>query len=144
MKTKTPTKAKKAKAPKKERLQREANVEFMLETEAQAKEVCAYLAQLETTMGWIFLVKMIKASMLVIERQIITKQDVDTGVKLTEEEVDALRMSYLAYEELINKPARLIANISQGNKPTSPEYDPYARGLKPSEENFAGVLSDEE
>lgn len=128
---------------KKQKLEREVNVEFILETPEQAKEVCAHLAQLETTMGWIFLKKMLQDSMLVIERQIITKKDVTTGVTLTNEEVDTLRMSYLAYEELVNKPRKLIENITAGNVPTAPQYDPYA-SVRGTNDNFAGVLEEEE
>lgn len=141
--TKKTTVKSKVKKVKKQKLAREVNVEFMLETPEQAKEVCAYLAQLETTMGWIFLKKMLQDSMLVLERQIITKRDMNTGAKLTDEEVDTLRMSYLAYEELTNKPANLIANISRGNKPSAPQYDPYASILGVND-NFAGVLEEEE
>lgn len=126
---------------KREKLEREVNVEFILETPEQAKEVCAHLAQLETTLGWIFLKKMLQDSMLVIERQIITKRDLN-GQMLTNEEVDTLRMSYLAYEELVNKPRKLIENISQGNVPTAPQYDPYA-SVRGTNENFAGVMDEE-
>lgn len=132
----------KKKVVRKTRLKREENVEFMLETPEQAKEVCAHLAQLETTMGWIYLKKMLRDSMLVIERQIITKKDIDSGRRLTDEEVDILRSSYLAYEELVNKPASLIENITNGNIPTSPQYDPYA-SVRGANENFAGVLDDD-
>lgn len=142
-KTTAKPKAKKVARPTRQRLKREENVEFMLETPEQAKEVCAHLAQLEVTLGWIYLKKMLKDSMLVIERQIITKKDLGTGLMLTDEEIDTLRMSYLAYEELINKPASLIENITKGNIPTAPQYDPYA-SIKGTNENFAGVLDDEQ
>lgn len=143
---KTATKSKKKtvkKAAPKQKLVREENVEFMLETPEQAREVCAHLMQLESTLGWIYLKKMLQASMLVIQDQILSKRDLATGAVLTEPEVDELRMSYQAYKELINKPAQLIENITQGNKPTSPEYDPYAKGIKNGNEQYAGVMEDD-
>lgn len=141
--TKKTTVKPKEKTVTRQKLKREENVEFMLETPEQAKEVCAHLAQLETTLGWIYLKKMLKDSMLVIERQIITKKDLASNQILTDAEVDTLRMSYLAYEELVNKPASLIENITKGNVPSSPQYDPYA-SVRGSNDNFAGVLDEEE
>ena len=123
------------------RLEREENVDFNIETDEQAKEICAHLAQLESTMGWLYLKKMLQASMTVIERQIIMKKTIE-GEPLTEDEVDTLRKSYLAYEELVNKPAQLIENITKGSTPTMPQYDPYARVLRKDTENYAGVMDD--
>lgn len=136
------TKTKPKKTPK-VKLVREENVDFMLETPEQAKEVCAYLAQLETTMGWLYLKKMLQASMAVIQEQIMSKRDIATGAKLTDLEVDELRMSYNAYKELVNKPAQLIENITKGNTPSAPEYDPYARVLKDTTTEYAGVMDGE-
>lgn len=138
------TTAKKTAKPKvkRQKLEREVNVEFILETPEQAKEVCAYLAQLETTMGWIFLKKMLQASLAVIEEQILTKTDMTTGMPLTDKDVDDLRAGRKAYRELINKPAQLIENITEGNVPTAPQYDPYA-SIRGSNDNFAGVMDEE-
>lgn len=127
-----------------EKLERVENVEFNIQTDEQAKEICAHLAQLESTTGWIYLKKMLHESMRVIEKQIITKISIDDGRTLTEDEVDILRKSYLAYEELINKPAQLIENITKGNRPTMPQYDPYARVLTKDKENYSGVLEMDE
>lgn len=146
----TAKKTTKKRAPKstsavQRRLKREEQMVFNIETPEQSAEIAAHLAQLENTTGWIFLKQMLMASMTVIERQIITKKDIDTGAALTEDEVDSLRKSYLAYEELVDKPAQLIANLTQGNRPTAPEYDPYSRVTrKDSETMDAGVLADEE
>ena len=123
------------------RLEREENVDFNIETDEQAREICAHLAQLESTMGWLYLKKMLQASMAVIERQIIMKKSIEDE-PLTEDEVDSLRKSYLAYEELVNKPAQLIENITRGNIPTMPQYDPYARTVRKDTENYAGVMDD--
>lgn len=138
------TKRSAKKAVKKVALKRAENLEFNIESDAQAKEICAHLAQLEVTVGWMYLKKMLQDSMAVIQRQIITKKDIDGNEKLTDEEVDTLRMSYLAYEELVNKPAQLIQNLSSGNTPTAPEYDPFARTLKDEGSMYAGVLEDED
>lgn len=124
-------------------LQRAATVEFNIDNPEQAAEICAHLKQLETTIGWIYLKRFLLDSMKVIERQIITKKCVHTGEKLDEGEVDQLRMSYLAYEELAEKPHILIQNLSQGNKPTSPRYDPFARDLSETGVEYAGVLDDD-
>lgn len=141
--TTKPTKTKSKKKTPRVKLVREENVDFMLETPAQAKEVCAYLAQLETTLGWIYLKKMLQASMAVIQEQILSKKDIATGAKLTDLEVDELRMSYNAYKELVNKPAQLIENITKGNIPSAPEYDPYAKGIKDSNTEYAGVMDED-
>ena len=124
-----------------EKLERVENVDFNIETDEQAREICAHLAQLESTMGWLYLKKMLQASMAVIERQIIMKRDVENQ-PLSEDDVDSLRKSYLAYEELVNKPAQLIENITIGNIPTMPQYDPYARTVRKDTENYAGVMDD--
>lgn len=126
----------------KEKLERGQKVDFNIETTEQANEICAHLSQMKATMGWIYLSKMLEASMTVIERQIITKTDVE-GQPLSEDDVDTLRKSYLAYEELINKPDQLIDNISKGNVPTMPQYDPYAKVVRKDIENYSGVLDDE-
>jgi hypothetical protein len=127
------------------KLKREEQLVFTVDTPEQAAEIAAHLSQLEVTTGWIFLKQMLMASMDVIERQIITKKDIDTGQLLTEDEVDSLRKSYLAYEELIDKPAQLIENLTQGNRPTSPEYDPYSRVTRKDTETIdAGVLADDD
>lgn len=143
--TKTRTKsATKAEKKLQMELKRAETLEFNVENSAQAAEICAHLKQLESTVGWIYLKRFLEDSMKVIERQIITKKDIYTGEKLDEEETDQLRMSYLAYEELVNKPEILIAQLSQGNRPTLPEYDPFAQDLRDRGEPYAGVLADDE
>jgi outer membrane protein assembly factor BamD (BamD/ComL family) len=127
--------------PTKEVLQRVENVEFNIESDEQAKEICAHLAQLESTIGWIYLKKMLQSNMAIIERQIITKISIEDGQILDDEEIDRLRHSYLAYEELITKPRQMIEQIGKGNVPSIPKYDPYSSELK-DRENYAGVMED--
>lgn len=127
-----------------QKLERAENMEFNIESDEQAKEICAHLAQLESTVGWIYLKKMLQGSIKVIDDQIITKVSVDDGRTLTEDEVDILRKSRAAYQELIDKPSQLIENITKGNIPTMPQYDPYSHVIGKDTSNYANVMETEE
>lgn len=127
-----------------EKIERAENVEFNIESDEQAKEICAHLSQLESTIGWIYLKKMLQGSIRVIDDQIISKVSVDDGRTLTEDEVDVLRKSRAAYQELIDKPSQLIENITKGNIPTMPEYDPYSHVVGKDNTDYAGVMEAEE
>lgn len=145
-KTKTATKMVK-KTPKIEEFNPQTHdIHFTIDTAEQANEVIAYLKQLETTVGWIYLKKTLQLNMEILERSILTRVDQVTGERMTEEESEHMRRTFLIYEELVDKPAQLIANLEQGNVPTAPDYDPFARDInsKRSEENYASVLRDDD
>ena len=83
-----------------------------------------------TTAGWQQLVELMEHECEVLKHVIVTKRDVETGMKLSEGILDIMRIRLEIFTELISKPQTIIAQLEKKNSITMPEYDPFFMNLK--------------
>lgn len=150
MPTKTTKKAVKktkkvAKATKAEQLQHlDLSKPFDLTDVSQEtlESYAYYLKEMLNSAGWKLMEQVLEGNMAILEKQIVSKRDIETGMELTEDQVDLLRVQHAQIVQLMNTPRKLI---KQYGKPEDvkavAEYDPYSFKGKDSDVLNASVMS---
>lgn len=87
----------------------------------EAEDIIAALKNLKNVPGWQIVVNNLKDNIKYLELEIIKKMDLETGERLTDEEVDKLRVLRDLNEEMLETPNKLIERLE---KPVQEEYNP--------------------
>ena len=97
-----------------------------ISTPEQANELVGHLSVMVATSGWLMLKQIMNGNIAVLEEIILDGKDPDTGVKLSEDEIEGARKTRAIMKEMIEKPEQLIAQFKQQAGMEMPTYDPYA------------------
>jgi hypothetical protein len=91
------------------------------------EEIIASLrAMQETSIGWQIVVSIIKENIRLLDEQIISKQEADTGRELTDAEVDHLRDLREINKEVMETPNGYINELTK-DEPEDNDPDPFPR-----------------
>lgn len=110
--------------PRKKRATKIKKVEIKTTTPiifTEADDIIGALKNLSNVPGWQIIVNNIQENIKYLEQEIIKKVDLETGVALTDEEVDKLRVLRDLNEELLETPKKIIERLE---KPVQKEYNP--------------------
>lgn len=102
---------------------------------AQAEELVAYMVQLQASAGWLLLRQIMQGNIAVLEAMIIDRIDMNTGNKLTEEQLDEARDKRAIMKEMIEKPQALIDMFKKQTGTPVETFDPYAVDVRQFNKN---------
>lgn len=120
----------KKKTQKKETLHEKYSLEDLSPETATA--YASHLEQMLALPGWQILKKMLESNLANVEQAIILKVDPESGMKITEAEVDEFRIQYAQIKQLLATPRRLIKMLSAPKEETGDmTYDPYQQSADP-------------
>lgn len=122
------------------RRSRKTAINIDVQTKAQAEALVTYLQALKTHPGWMVMVQVMELNIDAFEESILSKMDVMTGAKLSEEQIDEYRLKRFYMKQLIEKPDEMIAQFKKSAGIPMPEYDPYAKGGEKSTDPMASTL----
>ena len=103
-------------------------VEFDLtiSTKEQSYEMMEHFTNLINTQGWLILKQIMLGNVAVLENMILERKDAETGRKLTDEELDEVRLKRNILLETVDKPESMIRKLAQAHEGVMvPSYDPY-------------------
>lgn len=102
-----------------------------------------YLKEMLNSGGWKLMEQVLEGNMSLLEKQIVSKRDIETSIELDEEAVDLLRVQHAQIVQLINTPRKLIKQYGKPEDVAAvAEYDPYSFKGKDSSVLNACVMSD--
>ena len=100
----------------------------------QFVEIADALRALTASQGWKLLVQTIEANVAILEGQIISKRERDTGRVLNEDEVDDLRVKHGYLSELLVMPTKMAEQVTSDNGSDAEDFDPFFKSVKEMKE----------
>ncbi len=94
------------------------------EAPSEADNIIASMASLQASPGWAIVVKIINENIAYLEKAILEKIDPATGIKLSDQEVEVLRIKRSLNIDVRDTPQNYAQVIRETNE-TPHDYDPY-------------------